>query len=363
MERNVKRRRQCGIAPWLANLNTHAGKLARRIKLRGRGRAGHPTFLMLPSNHTAPCLKRSGAFLMEASDASIAGGFSGSDKARALAKTSPQIARKRSFKLFPPPQTKPSPTPSLSSLVLAVASPKKPSAATRANIGEWRLLAGIDVETHGWEGVESVGGVGQYGFYCICPPAKLRARIVSLGWVVGDIGVASPVRKERLVRPDGFRVEEKATRFHGISHERATSEGLPLRQVLSEFLDDLFTVQLAGGRVVAHHLEFDAGIIANEITNAGLGARRAEWEKIVRQGFCTMDPAIGTWLRECAGTPVAPECHRNIMKLPAIVEALRPYRPWPSWVQHVAVDDAHIHFCVYGALVELLRQADAVEAA
>ena len=267
-------------------------------------------------------------------------------------------ARAKKYKFTAPPRPKAVPTPPISSLVLATASPKKPSAALRGKIGDWKVAAGIDVETHGWDGVESVGGLGQFGFYCVCPPAKLSARIVTLGWAVGEV-FGDPVRKERIVKPVGFRVQEKATQLHGVTHERADSEGLPLAQVLTEFLDDMLAARRAGGRVVAHHLEFDAGIISKEIDNAGLGARKSEWEAFVRTGFCTMDPAVGTWLRECAGTAVSPDAHRNIMKLPAMVTALRPYRSWPRWVQHRAGDDAHIHFAVVGALVELLRRADA----
>ena len=271
----------------------------------------------------------------------------------------PVPVKAKKFKFTAPPaRPKPSPPPSARSLVLATASPKQPSEELRARIGDWQLLAGIDVETHGWTGVESVGGLGQFGFYCVCPPAKLLARIVQLGWVVGDVR-GDPVRKERIVKPCDFRVDEKAARFHGVSHERATSEGLPLAQVLEEFLDDMRAARAAGGRVISHHLEFDAGIIAREIDNAGLGSRRREWESFVRQGFCTMDPSVGRWLRECSGMQTAAEANRNIMKLSALVEALRPYGSWPRWVQHTAGDDAHIHFAIYGALLELLRRADA----
>lgn len=267
-------------------------------------------------------------------------------------------ARAKKYKFTPPTRPKAAPRPSIGSLVLATASPKKPSVALRGKIGDWKVVAGIDVETHGWLDVETVGGLGQFGFFCVCPPAKLLARIVTLGWVVGEVS-GEPVRKERIVKPVGFRVEEKATKIHGITHDRAESEGFPLAEVLTEFLDDMLAAWHAGARVVAHHLEFDAGIISKEIENAGLGARKPEWEAFVRTGFCTMDPALSMWVRECAGTAISPDAHKNIMKLPAMVAALRPYGSWPQWVQHVAGDDAHIHFAVYGALVELMRRADA----
>ena len=213
--------------------------------------------------------------------------------------------RRRKTNFTPPTRRAPLPPPSIGSLVLATASPKKPTDEVRAKIGSYKIVAGIDVETHGWtDGVESVGGRGQFGHYCICPPAKLEARIVTLGWAVGELS-SDPVRKERIIKPDGFRVEEKATRCHGISHDRADSEGVPLKEVLTEFLDDMLAVMEAGGRLVAHHLEFDAGIVARELNNAGLGHRLHEWISFVREGFCTMDPGVATWVRECCGTQTA----------------------------------------------------------
>ena len=302
-----------------------------------------------------PRLKR----CAEASDRASAANGPESDASRG--ESLPLPAKKRRWNFTPPPARRlPQRPPSVSRLVIATASPKKPSDEVRAKIGGWKMLAGIDVETHGWERVESIGGLGQYGFYCICPPAKLQARIVQLGWVVGEIN-GNPVRKERIVKPIDFQIEDKAARFHGISHEHAMADGLPLPQVLEEFLDDMLAASLGGGRMICHHLEFDAGIIANEIDRAGLGSRKHEWETFACQGFCTMDACIGKWLRECAGWETRAEPHLNIMKLPAMVEALRPYRSsWPPWVQHTAGDDAQTHFAIYEALVELLRRADEI---
>ena len=265
--------------------------------------------------------------------------------------------RKRTKFTPPPPKRAPLPTPSIGSLVLATASPKKPADEVRAKIGRCRLVAGIDVETNPWTCSETAAGLGQFGFYCFCPPAKLEARIVTIGWAFGELH-SDPVRKERIVKPDGFRVEEAGARFHGVSHETAESDGLPLAKVLTELLDDMVAVRRAGGRVVAHHLELDAGIIARELERAGLGHRKDEWATFVREGLCLMDPAVGTWVRVCAGAQTAVERHRNTLKLCALVDALRPYRFWPPWVKNSAGDEARIHFAVFGALTELLRQGD-----
>ena len=85
-------------------------------------------------------------------------------------------------------------------------------------------------------------------------------RIVQIGWAVGDLNPCSALQeyKEIIVRPSGFKIAEKASRLHGVTHERATTEGQPLREALLEFMLAIQRVADSGGRVIIHHLEFDA---------------------------------------------------------------------------------------------------------
>ena len=78
------------------------------------------------------------------------------------------------------------------------------------------------------------------------------------------------VTKDFLVNPQGFEISGKACNFHGISQERALASGWPLRVVLEEFMHSVSAAHKSGGRVVIHHLEYDAAIIENELLNAGL---------------------------------------------------------------------------------------------
>ena len=50
-----------------------------------------------------------------------------------------------------------------------------------------------------------------------------------------------------------------------------------------------------GGRIVAHHLEFDGGLIAQELARVRLHQYNLEWEKALRKGVCTMAPDIACW--------------------------------------------------------------------
>ncbi len=77
---------------------------------------------------------------------------------------------------------------------------------------------------------------------------------MQLGWALGPKG-AEPCVKEYLVKPSGFMVAAKATEKHGISHQTAATEGLPLAKVLGMFMEDVATLQRQGGRLVCHHME------------------------------------------------------------------------------------------------------------
>ena len=48
-------------------------------------------------------------------------------------------------------------------------------------------------------------------------------------------------------------------------------------------------------------LEFDAGIITAELERCGLCDLKMFWEDYLREGICTMDPDIGSWVREQNG--------------------------------------------------------------
>lgn len=268
---------------------------------------------------------------------------------------------KKKFKFQAPPQKHQTiHIPRLKELTLAVPGMVHPPTELRAQIVHSPMVAGFDIETHGWEDVESIGGPGQFGFYCICPPAKLKAHIVQIGWAISD-NSSTPIVKERLVQPIGFEIQKRATDFHGISQSAAMKEGLPLQAVLSEFMDDMDEVLAKGGRFISHHLEFDAGIIARELVQAGLTSRTRNWMEAVRRGFCTMSPLLGTWLRECQGDQTAAEPNRNILTLPKTVDALRSLGVGQmphDWKHHSAGSDARTHLEIYRALCELLCRVD-----
>jgi len=136
-----------------------------------------------------------------------------------------------------------------------------PPPDVKAKLGTTGLWIGVDIETHGWEESKGIkGSIGQHGFYNLCAPCDLDARVVQIGWAFPDSN-GELVVKERLVFPVGFSVSLKATRVHRITHQHAVAHGLPLKSVLLEFMDDVEAIYAQGGRLVCHHMEFVGGLV------------------------------------------------------------------------------------------------------
>ena len=55
--------------------------------------------------------------------------------------------------------------------------------------------------------------------------------------------------------------------------------------------------------MVAHHIEFVAGVLIEELCRASLDDMRDSFASIVRGGICTMDPLMTTWVRKMTGVP------------------------------------------------------------
>ncbi len=174
----------------------------------------------------------------------------------------------------------------------------------------------------------------------------------ALGWAFGPAGSAAIV-KERLVRPDGFRISTKAEDYHKISHARAEKEGLALVDVLNEFMKDLlYVVNEKHGRFVCHHVEFDAGILTREFERYKLREASLQFSPIARKALCTMCPQIGRWLRESWGEDSGVAETMPTQSLKKLVEKLLPECNDLLPDHHSAGVDALLHrrlaYAMYG---------------
>ena len=221
-------------------------------------------------------------------------------------------------------------------------------------LGSPEEVTGFDIETHDWptEGVRK-GRVGDFGCYTVTPEETVAmARVVQLGWTIGRIG-DDGVTKKRLVRPRDFVISQKATKFHRISQEAAANSGQPLEDVLGEFMRDVIESDRRHGRVVAHNLEFDAGILLRELNRCGLVDLASTWTSIARKGFCTMSPVAGRWLRQACGEEVGAETAKHTLGLDPMVKRLAPDSAWRLENHHDAGTDSWLTRQLFS---ELLRR-------
>ena len=245
----------------------------------------------------------------------------------------------------------------------------KPPEAVAHKLGERSLAIGVDIETADWIDQKYPLHKGQFGFFTMRGPDVFNQRIVQIGWSVQDLTSSSNTadHDELIVQPDGFEISHKAAKFHGVTTERAHKEGLPLATVLERFMKVVTRAHEQGGRLVVHHLEFDAGIIDRELANSGLERWRPTWGTIARQGFCTMDPDVGMWIQLCRGRVLdVNEDSVSVMGLHAIFNFLAPVLPATKEVEefralniHTAGADAKMHCLIYLVLREMADKASA----
>ena len=91
-------------------------------------------------------------------------------------------------------------------------------------------------------------------------------RLVQLAWQLHD-GKGNLVnRGNTIVKPDGFTIPYNSVKVHGITTERAEEEGLPLQQVLDDFLVDVEKANF----IVGHNIEFDINIVGCELYRSSI---------------------------------------------------------------------------------------------
>ena len=199
----------------------------------------------------------------------------------------------------------------------------------RRRLEKARCFLAFDVETNAFKR-EYRGGnkgtVGPLGFYSLCSDQDVRSRIVKLGWAYCANGVCSEndmLIKERFVFPRGFQIAPESADFHGITHEVAVQYGSPIDNVLAEFMNDVqHAVHTHDGLLICHHMEFFAGIVANELLACGMTGLHTQWVGIAKSGLCLMDPALGRWLLGCSGEDPGPLTAKPCLSFTGLMKRL-----------------------------------------
>jgi len=88
-------------------------------------------------------------------------------------------------------------------------------------------------------------------------------RMVQIAWVLTD-GETVRVRENHYVKPEGFVIPQSAIEVHGITNEKAQSEGKPIMDVLSVFSESVALADV----LVGHNVSFDRSIVTSEFARA-----------------------------------------------------------------------------------------------
>lgn len=91
-------------------------------------------------------------------------------------------------------------------------------------------------------------------------------RMVQIAWAIYDPEGRNWLKKSFIIYPDGYIISDEVAKIHRVSQERAMKEGLPIKKVLAEFLQDVSRVNF----LVGHNIDFDDKIVGSEILRQGL---------------------------------------------------------------------------------------------
>lgn len=186
----------------------------------------------------------------------------------------------------------------------------------------------FDLDTHGWPDHErrvgKQGERGQFGHTQWADPASLKyARIVKLSWQI--YGEGKLLRKEERLISGVPPIQYKAARCHNITDEMVAQDGVPIGWALSDFMKDLQWLISDGGQLVAHNIEFAAGIVHAELDRLVESVCRCEthptaadvvaFTRAAEAAFCSMDASIQ---RPYPLMPSIEEAYKYLMRGAAI---------------------------------------------
>ena len=154
------------------------------------------------------------------------------------------------------------------------------------------IMLAVDVETHDWRDGNPPLHVGRYGHLSFVSAKSLKySRIVQFGWVIFRVinkGVQVQEKFQACVSDLPVKISAKATDFHHLTNEDL-QKGQMLKTLLTRFGTACETVERTGGRMLAQHLEFDAGLIAAELQRARMPRVLKLVERMARKGVCTYE--------------------------------------------------------------------------
>ena len=108
-------------------------------------------------------------------------------------------------------------------------------------------------------------------------------RLVQIAWLVFDQQGKELSGISHIIRPEGFTIPGDASRFHGISTERAIREGADLQTILTQFSEMIDQAEY----LVAHNMAFDEKIVGAEFLRKNVAHDLLRTKRI-----CTMESSV-----------------------------------------------------------------------
>ncbi len=110
-------------------------------------------------------------------------------------------------------------------------------------------------------------------------------RMVQIAWAIFDAEGRNWLQKSYVIYPDGYIISDEVAKIHRITQERAMKEGLPIKKVLDEFLEDAGRVDF----LVGHNIDFDEKIVGSEIMRQEMSDKL--FNLVGANKICTMKTA------------------------------------------------------------------------
>ena len=136
-------------------------------------------------------------------------------------------------------------------------------------------------------------------------PKQLKAydssRVVSISWIIRNTKTNFIKAEYFIVNPEGFVIdnEGRACQVHGITQEKATTEGKHMSNIIEQLTEDI--AEYKPKLLVGHNVKFDYHIVLSEIYRcmhpSGYELRADETEKFqnlydtfsATKRYCTME--------------------------------------------------------------------------
>ena len=113
-----------------------------------------------------------------------------------------------------------------------------------------------------------------------------------------------------IIKPQGFIIPDDATKVHGISTERANSEGISIQTVLTAFSEAITHSSF----LVAHNINFDERIVGAEFLRENIENQLLKIPNIctmeLSTDYCRLPGRYGKYpYFHARGCPKGPEVH------------------------------------------------------